>query len=232
MASEDPTGYCQCGCGERTKIATRTRSARGDCKGQPMRFLLYHESRVRKVKPQQACQCGCGNPANPGRQFLQGHNGHLPRQNRNRPTLPMLFWKYVSPITRATDCWFWIGDTVGNGYGKVNFFYKSYRAHRIAWALAHGPIPDGLCVLHKCDTPACVNPHHMRLGTHAENIADKMQKSRQAKGATVGTSTLNEDIVRAIRADTRDAREIARKYGITHGHVHTIKRRALWKHVV
>lgn len=79
-----------------------------------------------------------------------------------------------------TPCTLWTGLK----RHKYGCFHAPHMvsAHRYAWELAHGPIPDGLCVLHRCDTPACVNPAHLFLGTHADNVADKVAKGRQARG--------------------------------------------------
>lgn len=88
--------------------------------------------------------------------------------------------KFWSSVERGSkhDCWKWIGGYSGNGYGKFYMNNRQYRAPRAAYELARGPIPEGLQVLHNCDNPQCVNPGHLRLGTHADNMADKMAKGR------------------------------------------------------
>ena len=78
-----------------------------------------------------------------------------------------------------SGCVLWMGATAGDmGYGKVSWRGKQEPAHRMAWVDARGPIPAGLFVLHKCDVPSCINVNHLRLGTHAENMADKKNKGR------------------------------------------------------
>lgn len=87
-------------------------------------------------------------------------------------------------VDTTTGCWMWNGT--GNIYGKIRGKggrYSSFvSAHRMSYELHNGAIPDGLCVLHKCDTPRCVNPDHLFLGTHQDNTDDMMKKGREKHG--------------------------------------------------
>ena len=78
-------------------------------------------------------------------------------------------------------CLIWMGVVSSRGYGVFKYFGKRYSAHRASWMSVHGDIPAGLCVMHKCDTPSCVNPNHLKLGTHADNMADRNAKGRCGK---------------------------------------------------
>lgn len=83
----------------------------------------------------------------------------------------------VSPCPVA-GCWWWAASFNRAGYGR----FESDLAHRTAWRLLRGPIPPGLFVCHRCDQPGCVNPDHLFLGTHNDNMADKVAKGRAASG--------------------------------------------------
>jgi hypothetical protein len=106
-----------------------------------------------------------------------------------KPTVEERFLRFAPP--REPDaCWLWTGAKFPPlGYGAFKVKGKMWRAHRWAWTRVNGPIPEGLDVLHRCDVPACVNPAHLFTGTDAVNMADKVAKGRQAKGATHGTHT-------------------------------------------
>jgi hypothetical protein len=77
-----------------------------------------------------------------------------------------------------------------DGYGQFSCGHRNeiywHRAHRFSWALVHGEIPEGMWVLHRCDNPPCVNPDHLFVGTHEDNMSDMVRKGRQAKGARNG----------------------------------------------
>jgi hypothetical protein len=106
-------------------------------------------------------------------------------------------------------------------------------AHRVSWELHHGEIPDGMQVCHKCDTPSCVNPDHLFLGTPQENHADMRRKGRSVppRGERNGHAILTEAQVRAIRQDPRTARRIAPEYGVKEWTIHGVKSRRTWAHI-
>ena len=83
---------------------------------------------------------------------------------------------------RSGDCWLWTAGTGSTGYGKLGYRSKIIDAHRVAWMLHNGPIPDGMVIAHHCDVRRCVRPDHLFLATHAENLADMRSKRRHSSG--------------------------------------------------
>lgn len=91
------------------------------------------------------------------------------------------FW---SRVVKTEKCWLWVGGCSENGYGAFYWQGKQTGAHRVSYELTHGSIASELLVLHKCDNPPCVNPDHLFLGTHQDNMTDKVLKGRHPKGPT------------------------------------------------
>jgi hypothetical protein len=85
------------------------------------------------------------------------------------------FW---SKVKKSDGCWEWIGAKDGCGYGKLGLGGKLIGAHRMAWILSFGPIPEGLSVCHRCDNPGCVNPGHLFVASHRGNMLDMVAKHR------------------------------------------------------
>jgi hypothetical protein len=142
-------------------------------------------------------------------------------------------------VEANTGCWLWTGAvTKIKGsvwcYGVISIDNKKRVATRASWFLTHGylPSPD-IQVLHKCDTPLCVNPNHLFLGTQADNMADCERKGRKNVmfGERAGMSKLTDAIVASIRNDTRTFQEIAKEHDIHESTVAAIRYNRTWKHV-
>jgi hypothetical protein len=131
-------------------------------------------------------------------------------------------------------CWFWGGACHPQGYGLIKRKDGAQlRAHRVAYELMYGPIPEGVFVCHRCDNPCCVRPSHLFLGSHADNMADMVTKSRSArmKGPLNGAARLQANEVEAIRISVGRYRDIAARFGISASAVGLIKRRERWAHL-
>jgi hypothetical protein len=81
-------------------------------------------------------------------------------------------------IDKLTGCHLWTGFRDPKGYGLMTVNGVVRAAHRVAWERANGPIPQGMIVMHTCDNPPCCNPKHLKLGTQAENVRDRIEKGR------------------------------------------------------
>lgn len=139
------------------------------------------------------------------------------------------FW---SKVTKSDGCWLWAGTTDGR-YGLVSVDGRMLKAHRVSWELHNGPIPAGMVVCHTCDTPRCVRPDHLFLGTMADNSHDRDRKGRQRSplGEASPNAKLTEDDVRAIRASDEPASIVGPRYGVTPTNVGYIRDRRTWRHV-
>lgn len=152
------------------------------------------------------------------------------------------FWEKVNKESghwwNGIQCWDWTAARLPRGYGLFTPHKEQFYAHRYAYELLRGLIPDGLHCLHHCDRPCCVNPAHHFLGTRSDNMRDMVAKGRAAREAPRGEASahakLTEDKVRAIReavacGESRSA--VGRRFGISKPTVQGIVARRSWKHV-
>ena len=128
-------------------------------------------------------------------------------------------------------CWLWKGALDKDGYGKFTVHYKTKRAHRVAHEIYTGPIPPGALVLHRCDTPACVNPAHLFIGSPADNMRDKCAKGRHPCGEINKAAKLTEKQARKIFAASGTHVEVARSFGVTPQQISNIRNLRSWGHV-
>lgn len=174
-------------------------------------------------------------------------NKHLPLSNvieiaAIRPAEKFIdrFLDKVS-ITGDGSCWFWMASTTF-GYGKFKTT-RLMQAHRASYEFFRGRIPNGLLVLHRCDNPGCVNPAHLFLGTHADNVADKMAKGRQAKGEVLAkhrrllrgernnNAKLTNEQVLSIRSSRASLRDLAAQYDVAESAISRIRNGKRWGHL-
>lgn len=143
------------------------------------------------------------------------------------------FWANTMPEPN-TGCVLWMGATsrpgfkTSVGYGELSEGGKVLRAHRVAWELTRGPIPDGLFVLHRCDVTCCVNPDHLFLGTNADNVADKVAKGRQPRGETSHRAKLTREDAHRILNTPGSSMRVASMFGVSHRTVLDIRNGSHW----
>ena len=133
----------------------------------------------------------------------------------------------------ATGCWNWQRAINSDGYPSVTLRDPRRKtfAHRVSFQLAYGDIPADQEVCHRCDNPRCINPDHLFLGTHTENVRDAIAKRRHAHGEGSRKAKLSEAQVRAIRADARSDTVVARNYGVSAGCIWSVRSGQTWKHI-
>src|SRR5262245_8420581 len=188
------------------------------------------------------CACGCGGTPSPGKRFIHNHHLRGPHPGRRTRTPHERMWRFV-PCAPAASCWLWTGETDDSGYGRIRRTgsdRRYVRAHRLMWEHHHGPVPTGRCVMHACDTPACVNPAHLRLGTWAENNADRAAKKRSAPtlpgafGEKHHNARLTAEQVRQLRAATPTPdliRDLSRAWGVSRKTLYDARNGRTWGHL-
>lgn len=222
-----PVGFCQCGCGQKTKICNSTDRKRGRIKGVPFRYLQGHAPRRKHIEYKfdesigyGFCHCGCGQKTAIAKEtdsnrkhvkgkpmlFISGHN-----RRSKKP-------KYI--VDEKSGCWIWQRTKNKKGYGRArDADGNPAAAHQIAYQEANGPIPEGLQIDHLCGNPSCVNPDHLEAVTLTENI----RRSRVA--------TIDIEKARLIKSDLKSmvVGEVASKHGVSNGLVSAIKRGVTWR---
>ena len=121
----------------------------------------------------------------------------IPKGRGKGQTYVSRFWSFVEKQT--SGCWFWVGGIGHGSYGRMMVKGQGYKVHRISYLLEHGELPVNLHVCHRCDAPLCVNPGHLFLGTHADNMQDMVVKGRGAMGEKHGQAKLTTEKVKKIR---------------------------------
>ncbi len=136
-----------------------------------------------------------------------------------------------------SGCWLWVGGRRGRGYGGFYWYEDGKRctdkAHRVSWRLHKGAIPEGKFVLHHCDNKMCVNPDHLYLGVHQDNIRDAVNRGQWKPhfGKANGMSRLNERAIRDIRSGRLSNSQFAEWYGVNRMTVWQIATGKTWRHV-
>lgn len=140
------------------------------------------------------------------------------------------FESKFEPVTES-GCWIWVGACTGNGYGSFWMSPGYQAAHRVSFEMYNRALEGKEMVLHKCDTPLCVNPDHLFVGTHADNMADRQAKKRHAFGGRNAGAKINESDAIDIRLSSLPTAVLMKKYGISKSTVCRIKAKKLWSYI-
>ncbi len=160
--------------------------------------------------------------------------------------------RFFAKVAKGDGCWLWTGATDAR-YGTIWANGKNRKAHIVSYELHVGAVPPGLEVMHKCDTPRCVNPDHLTVGTHADNLRDCVAKGRHKpivrcgdqhyshirpwvvlRGEKHGIAKLRDASVREIKdrlATGAKIKPLARDYGVSATTIRNIRNRETWRHV-
>lgn len=173
--------------------------------------------------------CGCK-----GSRSTMGARSHtFDHTKPHKDVIPteVLFWRKVK---KTESCWLWTANTHSFGYGLFSVNRKTISAHRYSYILHKGDIPSGLVIRHKCNTPNCVNPEHLELGTQADNIQDAVKLNRHCHGESHGMVSITDEIALLIKQELAkgiSAARIAKELDVSKHIVYAIKYGKTWKHL-
>ena len=165
------------------------------------------------------------------------HNPHSPRSEETKAKIreshlrrhPSIAERLMArSVTVESGCREWMGKLCRDLYGTIEFEGKCWGAHRLAWTLKHGPIPDGLLVCHHCDNRKCINTDHHFLGTQSDNMKDMVSKGRWKTGDRSETRKVSEEQVIVIRARLAEigrggGRRVAEELGVSQALISQIR---------
>lgn len=174
------------------------------------------------------CYCGCGgetpiaNVTSARDGTVRGYHTRWIRGHSRSGDAEGRFWRYVDKSAGADACWEWTGTLSTSGYGRFSPGHSAAtQAHRFSYCLANGTSLRDIAayvICHRCDNPPCVNPAHLFIGTHADNVNDKVAKGRQPRGDGHSLTRVSDHDIAAIRQRRKAGErpvDLAKEYGIT-----------------
>jgi hypothetical protein len=155
-----------------------------------------------------------------------------PKQRKQR-IVDQAYLYSKSSVDAVTGCINWQGKKNHAGYGRTTYQGRFTLVHRVSWAVGNAQeMPVGLCVLHRCDNPSCINVDHLFVGTQEDNMKDMASKGRSCFGEKHYGARLTEAAVQLIKADTRSHSQIAQDHGVTREAISRIFQGRNWHHVI
>lgn len=174
--------------------------------------------------------CGCCNsqyyapPAHRDkRKFCSLKCKGIEQSRRQTKDLSRRFWQKVK---KTASCWLWTGAKLKTGYGSIRIKNRSTRAHRVAYQISFGEIPERGLILHSCDNKLCVNPSHLRIGNHVDNTIDAIESGLHVVGEkhiNAKLSNLDVLIIRAALKDGISGRTLANRFKVCEATISGIK---------
>lgn len=197
-------------------------------------LVAFREARFESIaKDRQCLACGKLIERRPGDYFFDFNrrkycNKRCVADSQKRQSAEHIKLRLMKKVKEVGACWIWQGLCYPDGYGKLKINGRYQGTHRVAYSLFIGPIPDGLCVCHHCDTPGCVNPAHLFVGTNTDNMRDMKLKGRAACGTT-GRRLSRSEVIEIVDRLSKGIlpSKIATAFGVTVWTIRRIKRRNL-----
>lgn len=250
-----PEGYCQCGCGQETKTATRTSTRWGHVAGRPFAFMVGHRRSMqnrpdgvpRTVEeykrwwsentniPYGFCWCGCGQkaPLSKNNSISSPRFKGEPRRYIFRHAQSVAVgapWvrKFRYEVSPDTGCWLWLGTKTKNGYGEVRRDGKRYLAHRYSYQVHVEPVPVGTHVHHLCGNKLCINPKHLSALSPLEHTTAHERRGENHPCSKL-TSEEAGEIRRLYNEGRHTQRALASRFGISQSLVHLVVTNQIWR---
>ena len=201
--------------------------------------VTAHDAEILRVREKRCAECGkvfFKDPRNTWAYWERAKYcgqacsglGVAKTKDANRPSIEEKFW---SNVEKTDGCWLWTGYSDKDGYGVLVYEGKFYRCPSFSLKLDGRPVPKGRFACHTCDTPACVKPEHLYVGTPSQNVQDALSRNRMLVGSRHYASKLTEADIPKIRTDPRTHEIIASAYKVSASLVGLIKSRKIWRHV-
>ena len=140
------------------------------------------------------------------------------------------FHKHAKILQDIFACWLWLGAK-SHGYAAFYAEGRVQYAHQISFRIFTGVIPNGLDVLHTCNTKLCINPNHLYLGTDTENGADRVRDGISVKGSKAGQAKLTDDLVKYVRYSCKSHSELSRELNVGISTIWSVRNGISWTHI-